>query len=262
MASTYDTILSNIASVLPNLNSASLSALYKKIAQTIAISIDSTLAELANTQTIITNIIGNQRYGRTGYYTDKAFAYQDGDDLVIDPVTLDYVYAVIDTTKQIIQQAAFEVQITGGAQILTLKVARIDPATGNLAALTSGQKTAFDSYFTTYEIPGLPVTKVSLAPNVLNFNAVVTYYTTFDYNTLVAGVTAALFAFRDSYRFNGELFTNDIETYIVNNVPGVRNISLSDTTIDSVSYSGSIKLLAGYFDFVANIENNLTYTPL
>lgn len=258
---TYDTILSNLQGALPTLNSSSLTAIYKKIVQVIAIAIDSTLTELNNTRTIITNIIGNQRYGRSGYYTEKALAFQYTDDLIVDPVTLDYVYATVDTAKQIIAQAAFLVVPTGGANILTLKVAKIDTDTNILAPLSNLEKAAFDTYFLNYEIPGLPVTKVSLPANVLNFNAVVTYQTTFDLTTLIENVTAALLAFRDSFRFNGVLFTNDIETYVANNVAGVRNMAISGTTIDSVSFSGSTQLQAGYFNYATGIELTITYNP-
>ena len=259
--STYASILNNLLVATPELNSTSQVAIYDTIARVVAIADDNTITELNSTKTIIDNTIGQQRYGRAGYYIDKALAFQYGDNLVIDPVTLDYVYATIDTTKQIIKQAAFESIVSGGAQFLTLKVAAIDANTNKLAPLTGPQKTSFDSYFTTYEIPGLPVTKVSIAANIFNFNCTVTYYSTYDYNTVVTGVIAAMISFRDSYRFNGELFTNDIESYVTTNVPGVRNTAISNTTIDNVSFSGSVKLSAGYFDFITNFESNITYVP-
>jgi hypothetical protein len=253
---TQDIILTNIQAVLSKLNSTSLVRIFGQIAQAIGISIDNTLNELENTKNIIDETIQTQRYGRAGYYTDKALAYQEGDNLTIDPVTFDNVYAVIDPTKQIIVQAAFE-NVSG--QTLTLKVARLNPDTGKLDALTTLQKSAFDSYFTTFEIPGLPVQKVSLAANMFNFNATINYLSTYDLTNLKANVIAALYEFRDTYRFNGELFINDIETYVKSVVPGIRNISLSNTVIDSVPFSNVIKLSAGYFDFVDNIDLNLTY---
>lgn len=258
----FDDILVNIENALPELDNTSQMALFYKIAQAVAVSIDNTKTEMDGTKNAIDEIIGSQRYGRSGYYTEKAKAFQYGDSLVIDPETLDYIYAVLDSDLQIIKQAAFEAVISGGAQLLTLKVAKLDPDTNTLVALSGAEKTAFDSYFLNFEIPGLPVTKVSLNANVFSFTAQVTYYATYDYNTIVTSVEAALFAFRDDFSFDGTLYVNDLETYIKNNVPGVRNVSLSNTLIDAVAFSGSIKLTAGYFDYIANIENNLTYVPV
>lgn len=259
---TFDDIMTNIANAVPELTNSSQMAIFYKIAQAVAISVDNTKTEIETTKSIIDNIIGLQRYGRSGYYTDKAKAFQYGDSLIEDPVSHESIYATIDTTKQIVKQAAFEAANSGGAQILTLKVAKLDENTNKLAPLDSTEKTSFDSYFTTFEIPGLPVTKVSLPANVFSFTAIVSYYSTYDYNSIITSVNAALYAFRDDYAFDGTLYVNDLETYIKNNVPGIRNISLNNTLIDSVSFLGSIRLSAGYFDFAANIENNLIYVSV
>ena len=258
----FETILANIAGGVPELTNPSQLSLFYKIARAVAISIDVTDAEIENTKAIIDNIIGTQRYGRSGYYTSNALAFQYGDNLIVDPYTLDLVYATIDPDKQIIKQAAFDVAISGGAQILTLKVAKLDPDTNTLVKLTPTEKTAFDGYFLSYEIPGLPVTKVSNDANIFGFNALVSYYSTYDYNTIVTSVIAALYAFRDDYTFDGVLYVNDLEIYIKNNVPGVRNVSLSNTEIDSVAFAGSQKLSSGYFNYIANIENNISYATV
>lgn len=259
---TFDDIMVNIANGVPELSNPSQLALFYKIAQAVAISVGATQEEIENSKLIIDNIIGTQRYGRSGYYTSKAKAFQYGDSLVIDPDTLDYVYAIIDTDKQIIKQAAFDIAISGGAQILTLKVAKLNPDTNKLIALDSTEKAAFDGYFLSYEIPGLPVTKVSLAANVFSFAAIINYYATYDYNSIVSSVIAALYAFRDNYEFDGVLYVNDLETYIKNNVVGIRNVSLSNTLIDNVAFSVSKNLSAGYFDYITGIENNITYAAV
>lgn len=258
----YDDIIINIQNALPELDSVSQMAIFNKIAQAVGISIDNTKTEIDGTKSAIDDIIGQQRYGRSGYYTGKAKVFQYGDNLVVDSDTLDYTYAVIDTDKQIIKQAAFEVAISGGAQILTLKVAKLDPDTNKLIALSSTEKTAFDSYFVNFEIPGLPVIKVSLAANIFSFLATITYYATYDIVALKASIEAALYAFRDDFEFDGTLYVNDLETYLKNNVPGIRNVSLSSTQIDSVSFSGYQKLTAGYFDYISSIIDNLSYVSI
>jgi hypothetical protein len=253
---TQDQITSNL--ILMGFDNPSQAAIYNKIAEACGLVIDSTLTELINSQTEIFNIINTQRYGKSGYYTGKALAFQYGDNLVIDPVTLDYVYAVIDSTKQIVKQAAFE----DISSQLFLKIATQNTTTGLLEPLTVAQYNAFVNYFTVFEIPGLPVTFINLPGNILYFNAVATFYATYDLPTLQTNLLNALNAFRSSFTFNGTFYDGDLEQYIKTNVPGVRDFFINNTLIDGAPFAGSISLPAGYFNYVNNIQNNITYTPV
>jgi hypothetical protein len=243
-------------------NNPSNVALFEKTAQGIGIPIDNTITEINNAQAAILNIINTQRYGKSGYYTGAAKAFQYGDNLIVDPTTLDYVYAVIDPTKQIINQAAFEEIVSGNSSQLFLKVATLDTTSGLLVPLTSVQLSAFSNYFGVFEIPGLPVTIINNAANILSFNATCTYYATYDFPTLQANLAAALESFQNSFAFNGEFFNGDLQDYIKANVPGVRDFFISNTLIDGVAFSGSTVLGSGYFDYIANIINNVTYSSV
>jgi hypothetical protein len=251
--SAYSTILGYIQAALPQLNSRSAAANYGKEAEAIGQAIDNTLAELDNTKVIITGTIAAQNYAHVGYYVNAALAYQDGDDLSID-TNGNYYYAVIDTTKQIISQAAFQVVTSGSSSSLTLKVATTDPGTGLLIALTTDQLNAFISYFLNYEIPGLPVSIISSNANSLAFNAAINYDPSYDLTTLQSNVNDALVTFRDSFPFNGHFYNYYLESYLVANVPGVKAVYLSSTTIadyggSPVGFSGNTSLGAGYFDY-------------
>ena len=253
---TYQQILANFQAL--GYSSDSVTAIFKKQAEAISITVDNTKTEILNSETIINNIITLQRYGKAGYYTGKALAFQYGDSLTVDPVTLDDIYLTIDTTKQIIKQAAFE-DITGS---LFLKVATQDIISGDLIALTTDQFNAFSSYFTTFQIPGLPVSIISNSANLLNFNTICTYYATFDLPSLKTNIQNAMTLFRQSFQFNGEFFNGDLSDYIKQNVPGVRDFYLSNTAIDSVPFSGSKSLDAGYFNYISTIFDQITYTAI
>jgi hypothetical protein len=243
-------------------NNASNVAIFEKIAQAVGIPIDNTLTELSNNKTDILNIINKQRYGKTGYYTGVALAFQYGDNLVIDPVTFDNVYAVIDTTKQVITQAAFEEIATGSNSQLFLKIASLNVVTGLLQQPSGPQLAAFKNYFVNYEIPGIPVTIIANPANIINFYSAVTYYATYDFATLQTNIAAALIAFRDTFQFNGEFFNGDLSDYLKTNVPGIRNVYLSGTTIDGIAFSGSAILGAGYFNYSLSITTNFNYTAI
>ena len=253
---TYNQIIANLTAL--GFDNSSISALFKKIAEAVSIPVDNTLTEIANSQSIINSIITNQRFGNSGYYTSAALAFQYGDNLIIDPVTLNNVYAVIDPTKQIIKQAAFE-NLDGD---LFLKIATQDPTTLQLEQLTSTQLTAFNSYFVTFEIPGIPLTIVAAAANVLNLSAVVTYYSTYDLNTLKTNIANAMTAFKSIFPFNGEFFNGDLQDYIKQNVPGIRDFFISNTFIDGVSFVGSASLTSGYFNFISSVLDQLSYVAI
>lgn len=253
---TIDTILSNLISL--GFNNPSDAAIYKKMAEATGLIIDTTLTEMVNSETEIFNIINTQRYGKSGYYTGKALAFQYGDNLIVDPVTLDYIYAVIDATKQIIKQAAFE----DISSQLFLKIATLNSTTGLLEPLTVAQYNAFVNYFTVFEIPGLPVTIINSPGNILYFNATASFFATYDLPTLQTNLIAALNNFRNAFTFNGTFYDGDLEQYIKTNVPGIRDFYINNTLIDGTPFSGSIALPSGYFNYVTNIQNNVNYVPV
>ena len=111
-----------------------------------------------------------------------------------------------------------------------------------------------------FEIAGLPVNYISANANVLYFVASCTYYSSFDLPTLTANINTYLTLFMNSFAFNGTFFTGDLETYIQANVAGVRNFYLSQTQIDGVSFTGSVNLSAGYFNY--NGSNVINYNGI
>lgn len=245
---TYETIIANIQAGMPQLNSKSVAAMFGKFAEAVAQVVDTDLAEQANTKTIITDVVSQQSYGHSQYYIDAALAYQDGDDLSIDAFG-NFFYANIDVTKQIITQAAFVENVVGTTVNLVLKVATTDSVTGLLTALSPTQLTAFTSYFSNFELPGLPVSIVSIAGNTLAFNANIVYNKTFNLSTLQSNVATALLDFQSKFTFNGVFHNFDLESYLVTNVPGVTSVYLSSTTIDGTPFAGETALLAGYFNY-------------
>lgn len=262
---TFDDIVSNIQAAIPELDSTSKTSFIQLVAAALSVTIDNTLSEQINSQNVISDIIGKQRYGRSGYYTKKALAYQDGDNLIPDPITLYPIYETIDETKKIIKQAAFD------PDLFVLKVAYINPETGELDALPSDKKAAFDNYFLQFEIPRLPVTKLSNSPDILNFDPSFTYYGNYSLTDIKTGVAAALIDFKENFEFNGILFINDAEDYLKQNVPGLRNVTLSNCVITDpvqgvIAFTSKTVLPSGYFKFDSSIsvkvDNSSNYVPI
>lgn len=265
---TADRIQANLIAL--GFTNTSATAIYNKIAQSVGQIVDNTVTEINNSESIITNLLISQYgYGKPLYYVQNALNFQYGDNLIINtainPVTgapyLNLIYAVIDTTKQIISQAAFQSTDTGGnSTLLFLKVATLDQTTKLLVKLTDVQLAAFEAYMLNFELPGLPLNIISQDANILGFNALCTYYTSYDLTTLESGIATVLNTFRDTFQFNGEFFAGDLQDYIKQNVPGVRDFFINSTTLDGIAFSGSSTMGSGYFDYVVNIVDNISYT--
>lgn len=267
MGVTADQIQANLIAL--GFNNQSAMAIYNKIAQSVGQVVDNTIAELANSEAIIQNLLISQYgLGKPLYYVANALNFQYGDNLIINtainPVTqqpyLNLIYAVVDTTKQIITKAAFTQSVgSGGNSLLFLKVATLNSSTNQLQALSGIQLTAFQNYFLNFELPGLPITILSSNANILGFNAVCTYSTAYDLTTLETNVAAALTAFQNSFQFNGTLYVGQLQDYIKQNVQGVIDFFVFDTTLDGVAFAGSTELNSGYFDYVGGITGDIVY---
>lgn len=258
--STFDTIKSNINTIASEVNTTSSTNILTKIAKTFADVIDLFNTEIENTKKTLIDDASNLSYGRQGYYTSKALAYQEGDSLLINAETGALYYETIDEEKQIIKQAAFEDVIVDDVHFLTLKVAVQNPSTLKLEALTGDRFTAFSDYMVNFEIPGLHLYTFSGAPNVFDFVGTVIYSKTANLDTTTASVEAAFESFRDTFQFNGILYLNTLAQYIKSNVVGVIDVIMASPTIDSVAFTSYTKCAAGYFEYDTNTLTSITYT--
>ena len=272
--SAYNDTLSNIKVAVPelsdptNLNASQADPLIK-IASAIAPTIDATIAEINNTIKIITDIAGNLGYGKPGYYIKKALEYQydaNGQiQLMTDPESFDVYYSTIDTAKQIIKQAAYVREITqdGNFYINSIKVAKKDQD-GILAALSLAELADFKTYFANFDPPGTKIKVYSNDANKLTFSANVTYILGYSLESIKVGISTQLETFRDTFAFNGIFFTNDLCTFIKNNVPGVRNMSLSGCRIDNINIdvAGESLLSSGYFNYENIDVKNFIYDSI
>lgn len=232
---------------------------------------DVVLAEISNSESIITNLlISQQGYGKALYYTGIALEFQYGDNLEINeninPVTgapyLNLYYPTIDVTKQIIAQAAFQTGIQGGSQVAFLKVATSAISGSGLAPLSTPQLTAFQSYMLNFEIVDIPLNIISLPGNVLNFTSVATYLSSFDLPTLQTNLITQLNAFLTNFQFNGVFYAGDLESYIKANVPGIRDFFITGTELDGVAFSDFVSLSSGYFNYDPTVFTNITYNAV
>lgn len=265
MSNTQTQILSNLQAL--GFNTTTAAAMMLNISQGVGLCVDNTITEIANSQNYITQTLTDKQYGGASYYTTWAKAFQLGYNLSINPTTGNYYYATIDTSAQIIAQAAFGVTSAG----LYLKVAGINSTTNQLQQIPTAQLASFQNYFNIAEIPGLPVSIINSQPDQLTFSATCTFYNTYDLSIIQTNLQAALTAFQNTFNFNGEFFAGDLADYIKGNtvattgfagVPGVRDFYVYNTILDGISFAGYQLLNAGYFNFVSGVINNVSYNSV
>jgi hypothetical protein len=247
----------------------SVTSILEQIAIAVGTVDDNILAEIANSENIITNLlISQQGYGKALYYTGVALQFQYGYNLsintAINPVTgapyLNLYYPSIDTNALIISQAAFQASPQSGSIVLYLKVATTSG--GVLAPLSAPQLAAFTSYMINFEIVGLPINIISLPANILFFSSIATYLASYDLPTLQSNVQAALVSFQTTFAYNGTFYAGDLETYIKANVPGIRDFYISGTTLDGMAFSDSTNLSSGYFNYDAGTVPAIVYSAV
>ena len=268
--SKYNEILSNINAAVPELSdpqnmNPSQADLLIKIASGITPTIDNVIAELGNTVTIITDLVGNGGYCKPGYFVQKALAYQAGDSLVMDADTFEMYYPVINTVNKIVVQAAYIRTLTsdGNFYVNSIKVAKIDPnnppkltrLTNGILPDTTNELSAFSSYMLNFDPPGSHVSCYSLLPNILTLGGtpVVTYYFGYNLDNLKAQISAQLQIFKQTFTFNGIFFVNELSSFLKENVQGLRNVTFPTCLIDGVDFTsvGETPLTSGYFEYYA-----------
>lgn len=255
--SSIDTIITQLEAL--GFENPANDSIYGMIAQAIGETLDNVLTEFDNTQNAILNTINTQRYGKAGYYQAVALAFQYGYDLTPAVGNLDPTYATIDATAQIVVQAAF--QNNSGA--LSMKVAAQNAVTGLIIPLNGIQLPAFISYFINFQIPGLPISVVSLSGNIFAYSSVCTFNAGYNQTNLQTNLAAALIAFQTAFNtgnFNGTLYTDALSSYVKANVPGVIDYYIYNTTIDGAAFLGSTLLIAGYYNY--STSNTTQYNPI
>jgi len=252
--STYQQTIANLES--NGFENPSVGGLYKKMIESIQLNVDATAIELSNGKQGIIDLFLSQNYGKSGYYVNNAKAFQYGDNLLID-TNGNYYYATIDTTKQIIKQAAFDWHKS--LNYLSLKVGTTD-ATGNVIALSQLQFSAFIGYMDNFLTAGVPVNIISKNPNIILYNANLSYYSTFDLSTLQKQYNQAVKDFQVNFSYNGLFYTNDFSDYIKANVAGVRDFFITSILCDNVAFSGQISLTSGTFQLSAS--SKVTYNSV
>lgn len=172
----YDEIIAtkNSRQELSGLNSTSNVSIYKLWAYVVSVAIYTHEVLWDLLQLELDENLNNRINGTPEWYGQKSLEYQDGDELVVDPVTYAAVYQPVIEGNRIITRASFSENLEDGVLKLNLKVAKGD--VGALEPITDDELIRFTSYIEEIKFAGTAIDIVSLDANEVNFQNVTVYY--------------------------------------------------------------------------------------
>lgn len=190
--------------------------------------------------------LSTKQFGTLLWYVAISKLFQSGDSLVVDNGIVKY--DPVDVTHYIVTQASAKETEDG---VLVLKVAKTVGT--SLAALDSGELDDFKNYIKARRAPGVRMNITSGAPNVVKYSAQVLFDPLHDNDEVLAGLNAALLAFRDGFRFDAVLYVSELVA-VLSDVPGVVSVDLGVSWLnpDTVTYEPvgvSVELPSGYFNW-------------
>lgn len=250
MASFVDSIWSNIRNFIPNLNT-SVTSITGRIVEVCGTFMDMVRLELLRSEQVIAQGARKARITTAEFYIDVAYAYQEGDNLIItDPASGRKGYAETDPLKQIIKQATIS---DTGLGAFTINVATVD-SDNNIVQLTQEQLDAFSAYFLNFLGIGAQVSIASNEPAVFTAdNLYIRYNRTYNLDNIKQTVYDGLHAIQLQQRSVNRIFVNEVETYLIN-LPGIDDAYLANPSItyredEEFPVDGTFTLTPGYFNF-------------
>lgn len=155
--SLINTIWGNIQRTIPAMNTSNAGIL-RKIAEVVGTVLDIVRLEILRSEQTIAAAAKIARVTSEAWYVEKAYAYQQGDQVVVvNEATQELGYATIDATKQIIKQASMGSNQEG---LYYINVATAD-ANNNVVSLTQDQLDAFSAYYRNFWGVGAQVQSAS-----------------------------------------------------------------------------------------------------
>lgn len=252
--SLIDTIWENVQRLIPSINTSNAGIL-RKIAEVVGTVLDIVRLEILRSEETISAAAKIARVTSEAWYVEKAYAYQQGDQVVVvNEATQELGYATIDATKQIIKRASIGATEEG---LYYINVATSD-ANNNVVSLTQDQLDAFSAYYRNFWGVGAQIQAASNAPAVLSADKLyVRFDKSYNLDTIKNSINTGLHDFQMQRRTTNVLYINDIESYI-SGLNGIKDVYFSEVKVsqdgDSTTpQDGKIVLNPGYFNFDPNL---------
>jgi len=206
----------------------------------------------------INNIMLTQKVPTSEWYITKAKEFQFADTVVIDPVTYQVGYAVIDESKQIIGSAT----TLSVSNKLYLKVRR-----KSTNILSAPELIAFESYMNKVKAAGTRLLVQNYNGDELTLNIDIVYNGTYDINDVRTNVEEVI----NNYIENIEFDSYFISSQLIDNLqqltevldPRFNESSALDSVGNTVNFTHEYKTNAGWcrINSLTPLNTTITYIP-
>ena len=210
-------------------------------------------------QSDVENYVNTKQPASKLFYAQQAFAWQFGDNVLVNATGQIY-YANVDASKQIIKQCSIDEVTESGVTTLLIKVAK-DDGSGTLIPLSSEELLEFTAYIEQIKWAGTYIVIVSQNADTIKYAYDVEYSGLYSAIQMLAALAAAADAFKYAQRFDALFYQSKFAEYL-GAVPGV--IAVNKTTLqgkqDGGSYGDialSYQLQSGYFNWDGTSSFNL-----
>ncbi len=161
----------------------------------------------------IANILSAGRYGTFPYYVETSLAFQLGD--AQEFINDEFVYPEINDAKRIVKYA----DASGKGKLVNIKIAK--DLAGLPVKLTDVEKSAFESYFSNHEVPGITYSITSTDPDLMKLELDIIYNPQLltSSGILISDNTTkpveiALQSYLNQIKFNSKFETVDLIDYL------------------------------------------------
>jgi tRNA threonylcarbamoyladenosine modification (KEOPS) complex Pcc1 subunit len=192
----------------------------------IAVQIHITELRTLSAITDLETIVSTEKVPTANWYIGKVLEFQYDDDVIIDPVTYQIRYEVIDINKQIVGSA----QIENQTNRVLLKVRRKDT---NI--FSQDELNALSSYLNDIKIAGTAIQLINYAGDLFTLNFDVVYDALFNLNDIKTNVETAVNNYLNNLSSNG-YFISAALICDLQQIQGVKYIRFNQSTaIDALS---------------------------
>jgi hypothetical protein len=202
--------------------------------------------------------IMSSRPGTVRWYTDMAYAFQNGYELIYDENTGILMYPVDDPDARIVAVAA----VNDRNGTIVFQLAKNE--NGVLEPFTALEKLNFENYINEMKLAGSKTSVISTNGDLVRYRVTVYYSPTFPQESVKTGTDEELEKFKLSQTFGGVLYSAQFLDSILH-VPGVVTVKLHELSCKGATDANFspvdifTRLEAGYFNYSDDCQ--IEYEP-
>jgi len=222
----------------------------------LAVQIHLTEVRTATAVSDLETIIATEKVPTDAWYINKTLEFQYGDSVIVDPITYQVKYNIIDVTKQIVASAAIE----NIDKRIILKIRR---KISNIFSVD--ELNALTSYLDNIKIAGTNIELFNYAGDLFTLNMEVVYDAIYDLPTIQSEVESVVNEYLGNLEIDGYFITANLMTKL-QAILGVKYVRFNESTVTddlavTTNFIHEYKSLAGWGEVnpITPLASTVTY---